>query len=472
MLKSGDKVLAGVSGGADSVCLLFLLRELQEKMREQQSGDSRKDPFSIEVVHINHKIRREAAEDADFVRTLCESMDIPFHLVENDVKKSADMWKCSEEEAGRRVRYEAFSKIGGQVGANRIAVAHNSNDLAETMLFHLFRGSGMKGLAGIAPCRGEIIRPLLCLERREIEAYLQERELTFRQDATNETDDYTRNRIRHHILPFAEQEIAAGCVAHMAQTAGLLQETEEYLALQTEDALKKCVTVHMVREDETVGEMQDYELAEKRKDCEFSEEVQGYELCTAGLLAQHPTIQKRMLFSLLMNLSPHGKDITSTHVKDLLELFTREGNREICLPFGIRGRREYEKVFLEKQNAQKTADIPLNEYTKCFDCDKIEKPLELRTRQTGDYLTIAGGDGTIKHQSLKDYFINQKIPAKERDLIPLLAEGSHILWVVGHRISEYYKVTGNTKSILQVQLTKKHQDNEESQDSEMCQNHL
>ena len=173
-----------------------------------------------------------------------------------------------------------------------------------------------------------------------------------------------------------------------------------------------------------------------------------------------------------MNLSPHGKDITSTHVKDLLELFTREGNREICLPFGIRGRREYEKVFLEKQNAQKTAELPLNEYTKCFDCDKIEKPLELRTRQTGDYLTIAGGDGTIKHQSLKDYFINQKIPAKERDLIPLLAEGSHILWVVGYRISEYYKVTGNTKSILQVQLTKKHHDNEESQDSEMCQNHL
>lgn len=147
------------------------------------------------------------------------------------------MEKISEEEAGRRTRYEAFEKAAKEWGATKIAVAHNSNDRSETQLFHLFRGSGIRGLASILPVRDRIIRPLLCLERWEIEKFLQQRGIVYCKDATNEEDDYTRNRIRHHILPYAEQNIVKGCVAHMNQTAELLAETEDYLELQTKKQL-------------------------------------------------------------------------------------------------------------------------------------------------------------------------------------------------------------------------------------------
>ena len=171
MIKAGDHVVAGVSGGADSVSLLVLLAKLKEKI-----------PFSLEVVHINHLIRKEAGEDADFVRSLCDTYQIPFTLVTADVESLAKTWGMSTEEAGRKVRYDAFRKAlsdsrptDGKSGAGKgkIAVAHNSNDRAETILFNLFRGTGPSGMVGIKPVNGEIIRPLLCFSREEIEAYLR-----------------------------------------------------------------------------------------------------------------------------------------------------------------------------------------------------------------------------------------------------------------------------------------------------------
>ena len=211
MLQAGDRVVAGVSGGADSVCLLFLLLEWQKEV-----------PTDIAVVHVDHGIRAEAGEDARYVEQLCEERGIPFFLTRAEVRNRARMEKISEEEAGRRTRYEAFEKAAKEWGATKIAVAHNSNDRSETQLFHLFRGSGIRGLASILPVRDRIIRPLLCLERWEIEKFLQQRGIVYCKDATNEEDDYTRNRIRHHILPYAEENIVKGCVAHMNQTAELL----------------------------------------------------------------------------------------------------------------------------------------------------------------------------------------------------------------------------------------------------------
>ena len=211
MLQPGDRVVAGVSGGADSVCLLFLLLEWRREF-----------PLDIAVVHVNHGIRPEAGEDARYVEKLCGEHRIPFFLTEADVRQRSILEKCSEEEAGRRTRYEAFDKAAEEWGATKIAVAHNSNDRSETQLFHLFRGSGIRGLASILPVRGRIIRPILCLERWEIEDFLTQQGIFYCKDATNDEDDYTRNRIRHHILPYAEQNIARGCVAHMNQTAEML----------------------------------------------------------------------------------------------------------------------------------------------------------------------------------------------------------------------------------------------------------
>ena len=476
MLQAGDRVVAGVSGGADSVCLLFLLLEWQKEV-----------PTDIAVVHVDHGIRAEAGEDARYVEQLCAEKGIPFFLTRAEVRERAGREKISEEEAGRRTRYEAFDRAAEEWGATKIAVAHNSNDRSETQLFHLFRGSGIRGLASILPVRDRIIRPLLCLERWEIEEFLRQRGIPYCRDVTNDEDDYTRNRIRHHILPYAEQNIVKGCVTHMNQTAELLAETEDYLEQQTRKAAEQCVRITGGSGEKTIR-------AADRRTVTVS-------IATKEFLTLHPVIRKRLLYETVKQLSPGQKDITYRHIQELLTLFTEEGNRQICLPFGIRGRRQYEEVLLTVETAEgdppeklpeqaerkmdmqlppgqkgtveceagtleycvcelacdpeKNQEVPTNQYTKWFDYDKIKKCPVIRTRQTGDYLTMADGRGGMIHKSLKSYLVDQKIPQTQRDRLPILAEGDHVLWVVGYRISEYYKVTENTKRILKVQLIRK-----------------
>ena len=451
MLKPGDRVVAGISGGADSVCLLFLLRAYAGRV-----------PITLTVVHVNHGIRKEAARDAAFVEELCRQWEIPFYRRSYDVKAIAREKKCSEEEAGRKVRYEAFAEVAKEIGAGKIAVAHNANDCSETMLFHLFRGTGIKGLSGIAPVRDNIIRPILCLERTEIEAYLEEQELTFCQDATNETDDYTRNRIRHHILPYAKEEISSGCINNMTRAAGILAQVEDYLEQQTKSAMELCVK---------------------------SPEKNRYCIALEPFFGLHSVIRERILLQVIKELTPARKDISAVHVKLLLDVCNGETGRSVSLPFGIVGIREYENVIVKKERVdsspvqttvslsiqelgqepvevvtdtgekliftvfdyEKNQEVPQNEYTKWFDCDKIVKSLEIRTRRQGDFLSIRSGVGDICHKTLKDYMITEKIPRESRDTTLLLAEGSHVLWLPGYRISEFYKVTENTKRILQVE---------------------
>ena len=470
MLEPGDRVVAGVSGGADSVCLLFVLLKIREQI-----------PFSLYVVHVNHGIRREAGEDAAYVEQLCSRFGIPFTLVKEKVKERAAKEKRSEEEMGRLVRYQAFEKVLKEVGANKIAVAHNSNDQAETMLFHLFRGSGMSGLCGIRPVRDHVIRPILCLERKEIEQYLEEKKIAYCRDATNEEDDYTRNRIRHHILPYADQEIARGCVSHMAQTAAMLSETEAYLEQQTQ-----------VARDMAVQTIPAHSFAHQAEADDSAQEAIGFRISCRSFSAVDTVIGKRLIYRLLRELSPGGRDMTYVHVQDVMELLTRDGNRQIHLPYGIVAQRQYDQVQLKRWTEEisgladgpfitidhedllsgrpftmelgsKTLylqivfgknykDIPENRYTKWFDYDKIKERLIIRTRRTGDFLSIRGTSAEVNHKSVKDYMVTEKIPKQDRDKILLLTEGNHVLWIVGHRISEYYKISKNTKRILQVQL--------------------
>lgn len=453
MIRPHDHVVLGVSGGADSVCLLFLLLEYAGKV-----------PLKLSVVHVDHGIRPDAAQDAGYVEELCRKNTLPFYLVKADVKGYAEREKCSQEDAGRRLRYEAFYQKAKEIGAERIAVAHNCNDRAETMLFHLFRGSGLKGLCGIRPVRQEIIRPLLCLEREEIEGYLTERQIAWRTDSTNQTDAYARNRIRHHILPYVEQELVQGCVARMARTAEVLTETADYMEQQARKAGESCVT-----------------------------ETQGcFEISVEQFRKFHPAIQKRLLHLLAEELSPTGKDILAVHIRAVLALFEGTDNRRINLPMGMEAIRGYTKVTLRKRRSDERflldclltkeqmagkegcrvalaegetleftlisgreyEEVPRNRYTKWLDYDKIKESVSVRYRKTGDFLSIADGRGKLIHKSLKEHMIGEKIPREDRERIPLLTEGSHVLWVLGGRISEYYKVDGNTKHILQVQLRK------------------
>lgn len=433
MIEEGDTVFAGVSGGADSVCLLLVLRELQKRIH-----------FDIRAVHIEHGVRGEVSrQDAQFVQILCEKKRIPIVSYSYDVPAIAAEQGISVEEAGRQLRYRAFEKEAEKVRQGKIAVAHNQNDNAETMLHHLVRGSSLQGIAGIPPVRGRVIRPLLCVTRDEIEDYLEQREQGYRTDETNFELVYTRNRIRHEVLPILK-EINGQAVAHMAQSAEAFRETQEYMRLQA-DKLKRSAVM----------------------------EENGQVILKRDEIWQEPPVLRSLLIhQIISEQAGSSRDIAAVHVKSVLELFDRQVGRSIHLPYGLQAERIYEGVCLKKltkpdkqelpipltecprfhchllENEVELREIPKKKYTKWLDYDKIEDNLCVRSRHTGDYFLL---DEKGCKKSLKQYYVDEKIPREIRDEILLIADGSHIVWIVGYRISAKYKVTENTKRILEIQ---------------------
>ena len=455
MLPEGGTVVAGVSGGADSVCLLFILLQ----MRKQR-------PFDLVAVHVNHKIREEAGEDAAFVEALCRRWDCPYRYVEEDVARYARERHLSEEEAGRLVRYGAFERVLEERGApeGRIAVAHNQNDNGETVLFHLFRGSGLRGLSGIRPVRERVIRPLLCVSREEIERFLEENGISYCIDRTNSEDTYTRNKIRHHILSYARREICSRAVPHIYDASVMIGEADAFIRDCAEKAFGRCGRV-------------------TPKEILF--DIAAYE-------REEPFIRRQVLLLAMERMAEGGKDISMVHIRLLSELFTRAENGRLDLPGGLCAWREYGRVRLAYSSAgqipdtveliipgtvrwgkeisltcrlfpcEKSINIQEKTYTKWIDYDKIVKSLVLRTRRVGDYLQIRADGG---RKSLKSFMINEKIPAAVRDEMPLVADGSHIVWIPGYRISGHYKIDRRTRTILQMKMTGGNTDGGEDQGS-------
>lgn len=442
MIDPGDKVLVGFSGGADSLCLLQVLFLLKEELQ-----------IELGAVHCHHGIRGETAdEDARFTREFCALHQIPFFCVKEEVEIRARKQKISTEEAGRQFRYETFQKIMTEEGYGKLAVAHNANDRAETMLFHLARGTGLFGLASMEPIRELskglfLIRPLLSVERKEIEQWLRGKGLSWRTDETNLTDCYTRNRVRHHILPELEQ-INEQAVAHMGKTAQLIGEAVEYIKSQEAEAGTACM-------------IQDAKIRER-----YGQSAIGVK--TDVLFSLHPYLQKSLLYQWLAKMSGQKKKLSFTHVSLLQELLDKEGPGQLTLVKGVRAVKEEGILVFYREEEKKQIRCPENAssiqlemkefpyrgeeiskkpYTKFFDCDKIKNRLCLRFWQPGDYLFLREDGGKKK---LNRYFIDEKIPADQRGQIPLLADGDHIVWIVGYRISGYYKVSEATKRILSV----------------------
>lgn len=463
MIEEGDRIVVGVSGGADSVCLLLLLLEYQKKVS-----------FRLAVVHVNHGIREEAREDAAYVGRLCREYSLPFFLYERSVPAIAKREKLSMEEAGRKVRYEAFeealtawnSKENEADSTGRIAVAHHSMDSAETMLFNLFRGTGIRGLAGIRPIRGKIIRPLLCLSRDEIELYLRQRNISWCIDSTNEEDTYTRNKIRNQLFPYVERELVSSAAEHVARTALEVARLTDYLDEETKKAAEACCKLEG--------------FSEKNHE----KEKIRVSLCLKSWRRLPPFLQDQVLLWALEQISEGRKDIGSIHLAALMELAVKDGYKRTDLPGGLEGVKEYETLIIRpktdkrKEEAGQKEDIELtvpgnfrlengmnlellvidrekigrieeNQYTKYLDYDKINNCLSLRYRQGGDFLVI---NEKGQKKLLKEYMIQEKIAAPLRESIPLIAEGKHILWVIGYRISAFYKVTENTRRCLRMKI--------------------
>ena len=195
LITPGDLLVAGISGGPDSMALLHILLQLRPRLN-----------FELVAAHLNHGLRPEAAAEEEFVRDYCQARQVPFYSRRVDIEEIAVRDKKSVEEAGRNCRYQYFNELVAQLGGTRIATAHHRDDNAETVLLNIIRGSGIKGLRGIRPVNGIIIRPLLCVDKNEIETYLAENSVKYCIDLSNYSTDYLRNRIRHNLLPLLEQD--------------------------------------------------------------------------------------------------------------------------------------------------------------------------------------------------------------------------------------------------------------------------
>lgn len=476
MIARGERVIAGISGGADSVCLFCVLMELREKLG-----------FDLVAVHVNHGLRGEAADrDEEFVRQLCSTHHVPLEVFRINMESIAKIWKQSLEEAGRTARRNAFESVCEQYGGSKIALAHHQNDNAETLLWNLSRGAGLEGMCGIRPVNGKYIRPLLSVSRSEIERYLAERNQPYCTDETNAQIDYTRNKLRHLVLPVLEEQVNTQAVRHMNETMEQMQELQSYMELQTDEAYACCVNIS----------------------------CQGQLIISWEMFRQFPDILKKMLIRRCMEeICGKKKDISQVHIRAVLELFGKQTGRSVDLPYGMQAKRIYEGVRLqtcrkilpearqgtpdghaaaqaantveragnteytgrfspvplavpgetvlegrnltirckifEKSEGFSANDIPQKVYTKWFDYDIIKNSLYIRTRQDEDSIVI---DKAGHRQKIKKWFINKKIPTESRNQILLIAEGSQVLWIPGYRRSSACQVQDTTKRILQIEM--------------------
>lgn len=444
MADRGDGVLAAVSGGADSVCLLLLLCELRETLG-----------IRVAAFHLNHGLRgAEADRDEAYVRALCEKLGVALTVRREDVASYAVSRRLTEEEAGRRLRYQYLEETADGLGFRRIATAHHRDDCAETVLMNLFRGSGLSGLSGIPPVRGRVIRPLLALSREEIEAYLTERGISWCEDSTNHENLHTRNRIRNELLPRVKESVNPRAAEHIVRTAEVAAQAEAYF---------EALAVKLLDMDQAGRD-----AAKPHEPETETPDAAPASVSLACLDAQPEIVRYYLIRELLYQAGCGRKDITERHIRAILGLSGPGAGTRVDLPGDFIAVRGYDALSVQRRQTEagpgelcwesrvfpreKDGEIPRNRYTKWFDYDKIKGTLILRTRREGDYFTLAGGGKKM----LRRYFIDEKIPESSRDKIPLFADGSHILWIVGGRISEAYKVDAATRTILEIRILPPH----------------
>ncbi len=449
MIKEGETVLIAVSSGADSLALLYGLYEIRELIK-----------CHLHVVHLNHSLRDNSSEDADFVHKHTTRLALPFTEHTVDVSRLAEEWKLSIETAGRKARYEFFDKVSADVGATKVALGHHQDDITETVLMNLIRGGGSDGLKGIAPIRDDkYIRPLTIFTRQEIEAYLKSINLIHREDPTNADMHHLRNRVRHELLPLLERDYNPNIRVGLSRTAAIIGSESDYLDDLTRKAFNHCL----------LNESNPSSIALSRE----------------TFLHYHIAIQRRIIRLSVSELKGTMHDFTFQHSNSILDIILGDKpNAKITLPNGIQFRRAYQDIFFEKEaikteNYQyplnvpgrtpvaqlnteiitKIYEIPDNEpptipngiSEALLDFSKIKLPLQIRNRRKGDRIQPHGMQGTKK---IKDYFMDLKVPHCERDRIPIIVSNDAILWIIGFTTSDKHKLQSETRKCLHLQYGK------------------
>jgi tRNA(Ile)-lysidine synthase len=447
MLTQGDTILIGLSGGPDSVCLLHVLTTLREKY-----------DLGLHALYIDHGLRPgETDREIEFCSRICEKLNTPFMTKSIAVKSYAKAEKLNMQEAARQLRYRTYEETAYEIHAHKIALGHTADDQAETVLMRLFRGSGLTGLAGIPPVRKNIIRPLIEVERKAIESFLDSGGINFMIDSSNKKKDYVRNRIRLSLMPLL-REFNPDITGTLSKTAALFRDEERYFEIIVTKTLMKLIS----RKTETRIELflTPFEIMDK-------------------------VIMRRVLRRAI-DATKGLRGISFVHIEAITDLI-RSGNPgdRLYLPGGIRVIKDYATLILTSE-----APVTLNTYTLTspgetilkeagvlikaseagidepevmgqmqgiwtslgiFDADTLNFPLMARPRKHSDFFYPLGFG---KRKKLQDFFVDQKVPRDERNRIPLILSGDDIIWVVGYRADDRFKVTEKTKRVVKLEIKK------------------
>lgn len=447
LIEEGDNIVIGLSGGPDSIALLYVLLEIKEYM-----------DFNIFIAHVNHGVRgKDALEDEKFVQSLSSKLHLPYYCRTVNMDEYAREKRISSEEAGREIRYSFFREILSKIGGGKIAVAHNKDDQAETLIMRFFRGTGIDGLKGMEYKINDIIRPVLGIERKEIENYLLSRNISSRLDKTNLEPIYSRNRIRLELMPYIRKNYNPNIVDTLWRTSEIASMDSDFLDQYTENAYRRMV--------------------KKRK-------KHSIVLDSILFKKEHISIQHRILRNCILHINHDLQGFTKTHITSILRLFLEGGTgKKVDLINDIEARINYKGLVIEKKHGNENKDFlyklniegntyikelgfeikteilsldkvdinTKNRFIKYFDYDKLQGKLYARNRKAGDRFVPFGMNGSKK---IKDYFIDEKIPKEERDKIPLITDEKNIIWISGYRISDLYKITESTNNVLKISIIK------------------
>lgn len=450
LIDPGMRVVVGVSGGADSVALLSVLRELAPS-------------FSMElhVAHLNHLLRDEAGDDAAFVQRLARSLGVPVTLGYARVSNLARKNKLSIEEAGRWARYRFLRYAAQRVGASRIAVGHHSGDQVETVIFNFLRGAGPAGIAGIPVCNRGVVRPLLGVTREEIENYCSSRGLTWCTDVTNLTTDYQRNRIRVELLPYLRQFFNPQVDRAVTQMAEIISEEDKIMAHLAAFLLKEITVEEQGELRVSLDEFLSLPLALQRRLLRKVIRRQGGRLRDFGYQNYNDCLSYLEVSRSGGELHlPHGwRLIKGSGYFTLKKFRPKEGFAPgVYRILKVPGETEIPELALSisaevmpyEGYSQRFLDFLAKNYQVGFDYDKIQLPIYVRTRRAGDRIRPFGMQGTKK---IKKLFNDLKVPPHQRDCVSLVVsdEDDEIYWVVGYRRGAAAPVTEETRHVLLLQ---------------------
>lgn len=412
MVSSGDVIVIGLSGGADSVTLLYALNELKEEFG-----------YKLIAAHVNHGIREEAQDDADFCKELCEKLDIEYHVRSVDIKKLAKENRMGEEEMGRQIRYGFFRELCGENG--KIATAHNKNDNVETIFMRLIRGTGLNGLAGISFVNGNIIRPILNVSREDIEAFVVENGLVHVTDKTNFQTIYTRNKIRLDVIPYIKENINQNVINTIGDNIEQYKEDGDCLMEIAESIFNEV---------------------SRRDNGKIYVNV-------SALKAKHIALQKRVIIKAIQGVKQVYQDIANArNIDSILELMDKENGKSFEMS-GIycymengylvfAGNKDSNAIEynIEVEECNMTEEI-VNNGCVCYVPKEyaVNKDIIVRKRMQGDIVRIDDS----KHKKLSSFLTDKKVPSDIRKDIQVVVVDNEIVMIPGYFGSRYNKRTGD-----------------------------